>query len=436
MKVLLVLAFFAIFILIFFAFQKRKKNNIIFLLPFFSCLNFQVPFSDTEYFMVGNWSKFAIGSTTLLLVVFFMCFNSSRKIKVDSYYFFILFLLLVPIYQISSTSLIIDLPRFVEFYSVLLSIFLCFSISLYISRDLIVVDKLFYLFNFTAIYSGVISILQIITKKTLSFNHWNGSILYTEGIVDSYRAIGIAGSNNSAGNLGAILFIICLFNYYKNKDKLSFISCAFSIVAVALTQTRVAMLAILIVLLSLFFLKTIKCNFKINKRLIFSLVFYVFFSFFLVFIAFIFGEKIYEILFLNRGNTESSRVIQFMSAIENGFSEFPFLGVGLGQWRAYMYYIYDEVDLYIHSQYLSILVEQGFFSFIMFVIINFGILFAVFRNPYLGSHYKLLAYSLFIANFISSNANPNQMYLLNNIFYYIVLFSIYSYGKHNSCKIR
>lgn len=57
----------------------------------------------------------------------------------------------------------------------------------------------------------------MLTKKTLLIGSFSESILYTEGIVDSNRAVGIAGSNNSAGNLGALLFIIALFNLYKKR---------------------------------------------------------------------------------------------------------------------------------------------------------------------------------------------------------------------------
>lgn len=93
------------------------------------------------------------------------------------------------------------------------SIYLCFLLCKSIKNFYI--ESFFRSFNWLAILNGILGILQMLTKKTLLIGSFSESILYTEGIVDSNRAVGIAGSNNSAGNLGALLFIIALFNLYK-----------------------------------------------------------------------------------------------------------------------------------------------------------------------------------------------------------------------------
>ena len=139
-----------------------------------------------------------------------------------------------------------------------------------------------------------------------------------------------------------------------------------------------------------------------------------------------------EELFINRGNTESSRIVQFAEVFDNAVLKHPIWGIGLGQWRAYMYYTYDVIDLYIHSQYLNVLAEQGVISFLVFVFINLYPLYKILISNYLSLNYRVLALFLFIVNIIVSNANPNQFYLLNNIFYYMVIFMVYGMSKQTS----
>lgn len=69
-------------------------------------------------------------------------------------------------------------------------------------------------------------------------------------------------------------------------------------------------------------------------------------------------DKIYQVFFLNRGNTENSRMIQFNNAISLGAKHHLLSGIGSGQWRSYLYKNFGIVDIPIHSQMLNYLVEM------------------------------------------------------------------------------
>lgn len=428
MKALIVFLFF-IFIILLYLFFYKKKNNILLIIPIISCFNFLVPFSDSEYYMAGLASKFSVDSTAIALLSILVYFLMIKNIKKDFLYFVIFLLVIYPLYQLYTLDLIIDLPKYVGSYSILLSIFLCYFIAFNVAYDTYFVNKFLSFINYTAIYNGIISIMQIITKKSLLFNYWDGSILYTVGGTNSYRAIGIIGSNNAAGNLGALLFTICCFNFIKSKDRISLVACILSVIAIALSQTRVAMLALVIVFILFSIYKAFKFDFKIKKRNIYIGIMLIT----IISIAtYLFGYSVYEELFINRGNTESSRIVQFAEVFDNAVLKHPIWGIGLGQWRAYMYYTYDVINLYIHSQYLNVLAEQGVISFLVFVFINLYPLYKILISNYLSLNYRVLALFLFIVNIIVSNANPNQFYLLNNIFYYMVIFMVYGMSKQTS----
>ncbi|MGN2709507.1 O-antigen ligase family protein [Enterococcus sp. Edu-1] len=275
-------------------------------------------------------------------------------------------------------------------------------------------------------------ILQMLTKKTLLIGSFSESILYTEGIVDSNRAVGIAGSNNSAGNLGALLFIIALFNLYRKKDLLSLSATMLTFLFILLTQTRIALLGIVpsLILIYTFNKSSTRSQFLKKSLLTISFVGISFLALFLLF------DKIYQVFFLNRGNTENSRMIQFNNAINLGAKHHLLSGIGSGQWRSYLYNNFGIVDIPIHSQMLNYLVENGLFVFVVAIVFNIGILVTILKNSYLEKNYKLLALSLFFGNLIVSNFNPNQIYTINIIIYYLVMFYLAYYKKIKISKFK
>ncbi|OOF89329.1 hypothetical protein BKG94_01665 [Rodentibacter ratti] len=427
MKVAIVSVFYIFFISILFFLRKNKSDIFYIGMPLVLITGFLIPFSDEVYNIVLDDIKFSINSITLYLAFLFFILIDFRKFKYNNFIFFCLFIFLItPLINLINGE-IYNNPRFLNVYLIDVSIFFCLAII--INFQNLNLNKLMGLFYFISIFNGVISILQMITKKALNFNNWNTSILYTEGIVDSYRAVGVAGSNNSAGNLGAILFTICFYGYINSKNKYAALGSILSLVAIALSQTRIAMLAIIILMFYFLFSCFIENRLRMKKS---TLLFFILF-FIIAFIVFIFFlDKIYQILFLDRGNTESSRFIQFDIAITYGVLKNIWLGVGVGQWQSYIYNLNNYVDLYIHSQYLSVLTEQGIFSFLAFIFFNLYLLFKIRNSDFVDIKLKKFATMLFLVNFIICNANPNQMYLITNVIYYLLMASLYMLNKGNT----
>ena len=167
---------------------------------------------------------------------------------------------------------------------------------------------------------------------------------------------------------------------------------------------------------------------KIINKL--SLIFIGSFSF--IIIIWIWGYKIYDILFLKRGDTTSARTTQFIRLFESLIPNNTFWsGVGPGQYKYYMFYNIGYWDIDLHSQYLNILAEQGSLIFILFIIFNVYI-FKASLSKCEDKLQKAFVTSLFIGNLICINYNPNQYYYLNNILYYLNIYC-FMYKNNNNC---
>lgn len=425
MKLLIAFIF---FLTIFICISKKcnlKKDKMFALIPLLFPIAFDIAFSNVEYRIVGENLKFYINTATIMLFCFFL-FISNKKIFTLTleYVFFIPLFLNISTQLIFYEDLIGSGPMFNRLTLNYLTIYLCLLIVLSLKR--IPLKEFLYNFNYLAIFNGILSILQMLTGKKLLIGSFSQSIIYTEGITDTYRAVGIAGSNNSAGNLSLLLFTIVLINVIKYRDKVSIISLFFTLIFAVLTQTRIALLAIGIVSVIVFILVPIQKKKKIYISLSVIGLFTT--------IAFIFYNRIIETLFLSRGNTANQRFIQYERAFNKGIFEHPFLGIGTGQWRSYLYRNYEIVDIPIHSQAYNFFVENGIFVFISFLLFNIFIIMKILNNKELDNNSKILGISLFVGNFLVSNFNPNQVYTINNAVYYLVIFSLVYFKENDSYK--
>lgn len=273
--------------------------------------------------------------------------------------FFNLFLSIV-----SSEIEVFSFPMFFRVSLNYFSIYTCYLIAL--SMKKYDIKKFLYSFNYLGIMNGVLGVLQMITKKKLLIGDFNSSILYTEGLVDGNRAVGIAGSNNSAGNLAVLLYTISLYNLLEKKDKRSFFSCMFSIIFVMLTQTRIGIVGI--------FVSTIimVLGFRTSKKEAFlkKVIFLSFSIFSLILGLLFFQNKLISIFITNRGNTESYRFVQLDYALNTAISKHPYIGIGVGQWRSYLYNNYGILNIPIHSQMFNFWIENGLIIFILIQIIR------------------------------------------------------------------
>ena len=431
MRIVLAIVFFLVVFILYKNLIIKDKDKVIQIIPLLLYIAFNISINSLEYRIVGEYLKLYVNVATIIIFSAVLYFLNKKTFRLSWEYLYFITLLINIIYSIFSDNISIDnFPMFLRVILNYVSIYLCFLLCKSIKNFYI--ESFFRTFNWLAILNGILGILQMLTKKTLLIGSFSESILYTEGIVDSNRAVGIAGSNNSAGNLGALLFIIALFNLYKKKDLLSLSATMLTFLFILLTQTRIALLGIVpsLILIYTFNKSSTRSQFFKKSLLTISFVGISFLALFLLF------DKIYQVFFLNRGNTENSRMIQFNNAINLGAKHHLLSGIGSGQWRSYLYNNFGIVDIPIHSQMLNYLVENGLFVFVVAIVFNIGILVTILKNSYLEKNYKLLALSLFFGNLIVSNFNPNQIYTINIIIYYLVMFYLAYYKKIKISKFK
>ncbi|MFD0845787.1 O-antigen ligase family protein [Streptococcus saliviloxodontae] len=422
----LIFIFYLFISIVYCAVFKQKKSSLLYLFPLIITFAINVSFSSEKFVIVGEHISYSVNSTVIFILILFL-FSLSRNFRIDFLYTYFIIKIFYDILQ-WNLGQIYNQPKLFTLLVADITIFLLLIV--FVNFPKLNLKNFLYSINYLALVDGCISILQLITKKSLLLSNWEGHILYTEGVKDSYRAIGIAGSNNAAGNLGAILFIVVLFNVIKNKDNFSKICLILALVATALSQTRIGIVAIVICLLFYYGRNILKDHIiRITKNQL-----YLYITGFVLGISAVLLSlnKILAILFFDRGNTASVRFVQFENVYNFAIKEHFFTGIGLGQWRSFIYSKISLPDVYIHSQYISTLAEQGIIIFILFVLFNFYLLINTLKFFKDETIYYDLTICLFLVNIICSNFNPNQLYFTNNIVYYMVMFGLYCYGKNKS----
>ena len=138
----------------------------------------------------------------------------------------------------------------------------------------------------------------------------------------------------------------------------------------------------------------------------------------------LFGDKIYYILFEQRGKTQDARLLQFNYIFNNIINKNNlWSGIGTGQYTYYAYNYLSHYDLDIHSEYLNILTENGILAFGIFITFNIY-LFRIALKKCESKLENIFIISLFLSNIICCNFNPNQYYEINNFTYYTILYCI------------
>lgn len=287
------------------------------------------------------------------------------------------------------------------------------------------IEKLIVYFS---LINSIISLFQYILNKKLLLYDFNSNIEYYEGTEVVKRVVGLVGVNNGAGNLGAILFPILLYIFFKNKKVIYGLAIVLNLVFTILTLTRIAYLSILVSTLIIFLL------FKPSyKKILLRFILLIIITLVIIIGYQLFYNDMYNILFLYRGDTGSYRIFQFYYA---GLllKDYFLFGIGSGNFNDVVSSIYGIPNIgVLHSQWLNILVEQGFLSFIGFLIFNILLLYILVKNGNIKA--KWFPISLFISNFIVVNFNPNQYYELNIYFYYFVFFAyVFLYDGKDGLK--
>jgi hypothetical protein len=396
-------------------FWKKEYNyyNIIMILLAI-CLGLNIKVGETQaFFDEGSIIYVPVVVFIIAIVAIVKTRFNQIKFKVDE---FILIVILMSILLSYINGQINDIFKFSAIVVLYLSIF--FIGLMYKNLNEYDVERVLNAFSYFGIFNGILGVLQYITNKKLLIGAFNDNIFYTQGGDSVKRAVGLAFSNNAGGNLGAILFCIVLFNYLRTKKKIHLFAVFVNGIFLALTLTRLGYLGAIVEAAIFFLFSKWNTISKIIKKMSLALCGICI----MLVVALIYGEKIYNTLFTQRGNTEMSRAIQYQNVFQNIISpDTIWSGIGVGQYKYYSYYNLGISDIDIHSQYINVLAEQGIFIFILFIILNLYILKKALDN----AQYKLekaFITSLFIGNLICSNFNPNEYYLINNLLYYLLMY--------------
>lgn len=398
--------------------KEKYKNIILLMILFIFTFN---PSLGHEQNLLNEINPIRINTITIAIFtcLLFLINKKTFQIGKEIYFFLPLFISFI-------FDLIVRVDDYYKYFSITftyLSVWLLFLIVKSIKK--LPVEKILIGINTLALINAILSILQYVTGLRLLLGSFNGTILYTEGAEVTARAVGLAGTNNSAGNFGAILFGVVLYNFIKKKSFFNALILILTTVASVLTFTRIGYVSILLQLI-IFYLFS---KSKTRKQSFFKVIFTCLATPVLAFILYLSSDEIIQKLFTERGNTESARFTQFNLAFDNIISKDFWFGIGTGQYRAYLYNTFGVLDIDLHSQYLNVLAENGFVIFCLFVWFNLWLFVrALKNNP--DRSLKLLIVSLFFGNLICSNFNPNAHYYLVNVLYFLLMF-VLARGKQD-----
>ncbi|AHM57169.1 lipid A core-O-antigen ligase [Peptoclostridium acidaminophilum DSM 3953] len=252
------------------------------------------------------------------------------------------------------------------------------------------------------------------------FSLGNSLLGIKEALSGIYRVGGLVGYCNGAGNLGAILFPVLLYKFWKKKSVFNFVVLALNLEFTYLTYTRTGYIAIFVEAFIFTVFMILRNN---DRRMVVKKLFYVLISavalFFLYMVYLDDIIAMYNSLFNYRGSTQSMRFVQFQRVF-NIFFESPFIGIGTGQYAQYLLMTHFVSDFDIHSQWLSILTEQGLLTFISYAFF-YAAAFVMLLKRCKGAD-LWFPMAIFAGNSLAINFNVNQYYGINIYIFYLIVF--------------
>ncbi|MGN7355879.1 O-antigen ligase family protein [Paenibacillus sp. SAF-054] len=267
-----------------------------------------------------------------------------------------------------------------------------------------------------SVCNSLLGLVQYVTNRSLLLFSAEDSINYYEGVKIAKRVVGFVGASNGAGNLGAILFPVLLYVFMERKNLFTLAAVVLNAAFLFLTFTRIGYLSVSVQFLIFLFHARLGIRYRLFKKLgviaaaaIAAILTYR-----------IFYDELFQILFLDRGNTESHRFVQFHNAFQL-LREHAWFGLGAGQYVPYMQKYYGMDDIALHSQFINTLVEQGLFGLMLFFLV-YAALFLWSLRKYKGERWFPAA--LFLGNFIVVNFNPNQYYSLCTYTFFMIAFGL------------
>ncbi len=399
--------------------DKNKYLNIILIIISITIFGWIVVTLRYNEIILGTLQYVYIQLPVLILGFIFISVFSLKtfKIAIDE-----IFLIIIISHSLITLYLTDKIENHVKFYSLLFTYIGMLFIALILKsiRRTYNYIKILEIINYVAIVNFGLSILQYLTGKKLLLGVFNKGIytIFSESSVMAKRVVGFAGTNNAAGAFSAMILAITLYNYLRTKKKVALLGILSSLFYSALTLTRIGYLAIGIEFIIFF----VMFNWNSRKELVNRVAVTVTGLIFIILTILLFGSDIYNKLFVQRGNTQQYRFEQYEFVSENIIPNNTFFnGIGLGQYRNYSFNTLAYSDIDMHSQYINILVEQGLFITIIFILLNICVLIKALKkaNSILE---KACVISLFVANLICCNFNPNQDYHVNNFMYYLLIY--------------
>ncbi|MZQ75530.1 MAG: hypothetical protein GT589_05150 [Peptoclostridium sp.] len=254
----------------------------------------------------------------------------------------------------------------------------------------------------------------------ISFLSLGNSFLgFYEAFNGVYRVGGLVGYCNGAGNLGAILHAVLLYKFWNNKSLYNLAVLVLNLEFTYLTYTRTGYIAIFVetVIFVLFLIFKDSDKKAVVKKLFFAgISIAAVVSLYAVYIDDIIG--MYNEMFNYRGSTQSMRFVQFQRVFKV-FFESPFIGIGAGQYAHYYLMTHFISDFDIHSQWLSIITEQGLLVFISYAFFYTAVFLMLFKRC--RGEDLWFAIAIFAGNSIAINFNVNQYYGINIYLFYLIV---------------
>lgn len=394
--------------------QKKYFKNIYYVLI---TICFIFTFTSFPFMSVGNIStsdKVLIVLTCYLILLL----NLKQLFKLPAYIYIVL-LLWIGFNFISSLNSENKFIAFAFSLNYLLQILLFFSFILVFRIYPDLKNKLLKFFYNTAVFISIIAIVEFfyfveIRKYLVLFRQKN----YEYGRVSS-----LFDNPNHLGVFLSIMFLVGLHYVFLGEGKKFLISNTIIFIAVLLSGTRMALIAILIGFVIYIYqtnkYKKIELSktkkFSVNKKILLGSV-----SLFLILIIIFTSENnrlIESVEGLN--NQDLTKVTGNRSYIWGAgfdiFLDYPLLGVGNGNFGQKISSIVGEAKT-THSLYISLLVENGvlgFFTFFTFIALIW------LKNFQIKDVREKILFKTIIPIMLLTQITEMQLY---NVFTFIVVF--------------
>ncbi len=377
--------------------------------------------------------EFYIPVLFLLCLNNFIVFRSNRISGVNQKrYLFIRFMLIFPVIAMILQLFYMEIYSLNFYASLLFNAFIIFLLFLTIKNNSMHIKQntILSIISYFAFFNAFFGIIQVIFNKRFLPGKLGEDVLEA-GL---RRAYGFGGGVNGAGNLGAILFIITLYILIKRRSAWNTAVFILNFIFLVFTFTRIAYLGAGFGLLVIFFFQGKNRRRGLDLINLFKKGLIVIICAIILYFSFqTFVFDLYDYIFSARGATHQHRIDQFQD-VWIFIRESPLTGVGAGQYSYVLGKRFDKIDLSIHSQWLSILTEEGAIALAVFIMLDLTLFLILFRKY---RDYGWYMAALFMTKTVVSNFNANQYYfVVNNIFYFTVFGLIFSKEGDGSLDVK